>query len=287
MQTDSYFTIGATHGKAGTPCEDYALAGELRPGLVFGIVSDGCSGAYAHTDEGARALSFAFRQVLHDGGAQDDAWFDGAFTQRLLARFRANSYTDEPDDRYATAVGFAATQERAAVYLFGDGAYALRFADGRQRLVWFEWDDNAPYYLNYRLCPQFDADFRAALAENQSPPLVEAWADFRATGKADDPVEMLAEGSRRLPFSALENGLVCSFRPQEEGIEALAVLTDGINQIGDLTGVQALAELFAFKNFQGNFVKRRMMRGLERLAATGQRPQDDLAMACVWFGRKE
>lgn len=136
MQTDSYFTIGTAHGKAGTPCEDYSLAGDLRPGLVFGVVTDGCSGAYAHTDEGARALGFAFRKVLRDSRHLADSWFDCAYTQRLAEQFLANSYTEEPDDRYATAVGFAATADHAAVYVFGDGAYALRFSDGRHRLVW-------------------------------------------------------------------------------------------------------------------------------------------------------
>lgn len=287
MHTDNYFTIGTAHGKAGTPCEDYSLAEELRPGLVFGVVSDGCSGAYAHTDEGARALSFAFRKELRDCRHLADSWFDGAFTRRLADQFLANSYTGEPNDRYATAAGFAATQDHAAVYIFGDGAYALRFSDGRHRLVWFEWDNNAPYYLNYKLSPPLDAEFRAALDQNQAGPLVEAWTDFRVTGRPGDPIEILAEDSRRLPFSAAEDGLVRCFRPREDGIEALAVLTDGIKQIGDISGERALAEFFAFRNFNGNFVKRRMLRALEQFAANGQRPQDDLAMACVWFGRKE
>lgn len=287
MQADNYFTIGTSHLKDGSPCEDYSLTEEPRPGLVLGVVSDGCSGANAHTDVGARALSFAFRKVIQDYRDLPDGWFEGAFTQRLSDQFRANSYTDTPNDQFATAVGFVTTPDNAAVYVFGDGAYALRFADGRNRLVWFEWDNNAPYYLNYKLYPSLDEEFLASLNPIRPEPLLEAWTDFRVTGKPDSPIEILAEGSRRLQFNAAEHGLVRVFRPREDGIEALAVLTDGINRIGDIPGPRAMAEFFAYKNFHGNFVKRRMLRALEQFATSGQRPQDDLAIASVWFGRKE
>ena len=59
LTADHYFTIGTTHARAGEPCEDYALSGTLKDGRVYGIVTDGCSGANARTDLGARVLALA------------------------------------------------------------------------------------------------------------------------------------------------------------------------------------------------------------------------------------
>jgi len=283
MQIDNYFTIGTAHIKEGTPCEDFSIAEELRSNLAFGVVADGCSGARAYTDEGARALSFAFRKVLQNRQDRPADWFDDSFTSRLIDQFRANSYTGNANDRLATVVGFVTTDEDAAVYVFGDGAYAMRFNDGRHRLVWFEWYNNMPFYLGYKLSPSMEEDFRATLKLSSNQPLTESWVEFTVTGSPENPIKVIDVGVQRIDFTDAENGFVQTFRPREDGIEALAVLTDGIHRIGDITSSYALAEFFAYKNFKGSFVKRRMMRALEQFAARGQRPQDDLAMSCVWF----
>ena len=48
--------------------------------------------------------------------------------------------------------------------------------------------------------------------------------------------------------------------------------------------IEAAAELLAFKNHRGHFVKRRCLRALAALRRGGHLLGDDLAIAGVWFG---
>jgi hypothetical protein len=286
MQTDHYFTIGTAHAKAGNPCEDFALSGELREDMVFAVVADGCSGAMANTDEGARAISFAFKKSLQAVSGLSQNWFQGDFVWRLLDRFLLNSYTDNFKDRFSTVVGLASTPEYASLFVMGDGAYAIKFDDGRYRLTWFEWEGNAPYYLNYKSIPSLDEQYRAECVAYTQFPLVENWTDFILTGNNDDPIEILNEDHKRFDFVEGERGIVRNFKPTEEGIEAIAVFTDGIMDIAEVEGISAAAEFLSFKTPAGSFVKRRMMRALDQFAKLDQRPRDDLAMACVLFKKE-
>lgn len=288
MNADHYFTIGKPHFTGGTPCEDYALSGEIQSGLAFAVVSDGCGDPRlnAHTDIGARALAFAFKTTLDARKALDSGWLDGGFTWRngfcedLLNNFRRNQFTGHERDYLATLVGLVATPTAAQALLFGDGAIGIRYADGRVALLEVEWQGNAPFYLAYCQTPERFLRFQAELSADM-PHFVLNQTVWR-TG--DTGLEFLEEHKTRYNFNDVREGLVLTFSPQTEGIEALSVLSDGIGKVGDLPAPQALHELMAFKNHEGAFVKRRMMRGLASLAKQGQVPQDDLSMACIWFG---
>ena len=283
MNIDHYFTIGKPHVTQGSPCEDYALSAELQPGLVLGAVCDGCGGAFADTDVGARALAYAFKKAVGLRSDLREGWIGEGFREALLAQFAAHQFTGCTDDYLATVVGVVATQERAQVYCFGDGAVLLRYADGRRVLLEAEWWGNAPFYLTYLQHPELLSRFQEPFANGVLQPFCLKKTVFADQGGV--PV-VLEESAEWFDFSAVEQGLVLDFKPQEEGLEAIAVLTDGIAKVGEQSAVAAVREFTAFKNFRGGFVKRRMAKALDQFVKTGQVLRDDLSMACVWFGEE-
>lgn len=285
MHADHYFTIGTDHITAGTPCEDYALSGELASGAWFGVVADGCSGAFANTDVGARAIAWAFKRALNDRMVEPGAWFGAGFSELLTDAFRQHQYDGNRLDYMTTVVGVVGTPEAASVYIHGDGAVALRYADGSMRLIELAWWDNTPFYLNYKLYPDLLDRFMARFADGIIEPFTQVTTTFR---QGVDELIIDAPVRERWAMSDAHEGHVLSFRPAEEGIIAIAVLTDGIDKIGidPQPQVDVVNQLMSFKNYEGSFVKRRAMKALKEFARAGKPPRDDVAIATLLFPTK-
>ena len=282
MNADHFFATGHPHLVRGTPCEDYALSGAFDTDTVYGAVSDGCSGMFAHTDVGARALCFAFQKALRPRFKEPVQAFGPEFFSALKTGFQANHISTDRQDYFATLVGFVANPRDAAVYLFGDGAYVLRYADGRYKVVWLEWDGNAPFYLNYCLHEDLYREYVGEIQKGVDDPAHERFIVFREA--RDGGLKVMESGSIRHDFNRLEQGYVERFRPADEGLEALAVLTDGLFKIGQVPTPEVARELLAFEDHRGGFVKRRLTVALEAFAQKGSVLRDDLGIACVWFG---
>lgn len=311
MNVDHFFTIGTDHQAQGRPCEDYALSGAFDGGAVFGVVADGCSGAHAHTDVGARAIAWAFKRALAVHGAASGQWFGPGFQQALKDCFLLHQYAGSASDYLATVAGFAATPDDAAVYLQGDGAVALRYADGTIRLIELAWWDNTPFYLNYQLHPELLRQFEQRFDDGVIEPLVQVTTTLRMAGAVppgrNHAADVLATAAPGVPPGGVQGlvtvqdapvrerfaleqtyeGHVLRFKPRQEGIVALAVLTDGISQVGALPTPDVVLELMAFKNHQGEFVKRRLLKALKELRREDAVPRDDLGMAAVWFSPEQ
>lgn len=283
MPIDHYFTIGKPHLAQGRPCEDYAWSTTLPGGLLLGVVADGCSGAWANTDVGARALAFAFEKAVAARQTLPNAWFDETFYADIRALFAAHRISTGYLDYYATVMGLVASHDHAAVYLFGDGVLTLRFADGRYQVMEFDWQRNTPFYLAYTLDPGAQAHFIQELG-NDADRAVRCQNTIFSM--VDGIPEVIAEDESWLPFAAFEHGYRLEFDVVAQGIQAMAVFSDGVARLG--AGGEPIAQVtshfLAFKNFRGEFVKRRMLSALAAYQKQGIEPQDDLAVACAWFG---
>jgi hypothetical protein len=283
MNVDHFFTIGSAHIAQGTPCEDYALSGELPKGAVFGVVADGCSGANANTDVGARAIAWAFKRSLERRAAEQGEWFSDGFFELLRGVFHEHQYAGAREDYLATLVGFAATPAHASVYIHGDGAVALAYKDGSIGLIQLSWWDNMPFYLAYHLHPDLLDQFTGRYQDGVIEPFAQKVTAFRKTG---DAVEGPNSKVDRFTVDGVFNGHVLHFQPREENIVALAVLTDGIEQIGEKPALDVVNEFMAFKNHQGEFVKRRLLKALKTFRKDDLIPRDDVGMAAVWFAEE-
>lgn len=263
---DHYFTIGTTHARAGEPCEDYALSGTLKDGRVYGIVTDGCSGANARTDLGARVLALAMEAELQHTTSLEDC-FTQESIQRIRARLQSMPLGGTPQDYLASIVAFCASTTTAKIFMAGDGAYATRHTNGTVQITEASWPDNAPYYLGYCLQPAVAAQFATSAAKSAlSVQLRTHTTDADST-------------TREIPAQDFLQGWTTEIDLSD--ISALAICSDGISQISALESLDAATACLAFKNYEGSFVKRRAMKALAQWEKNGHIPQDDFSIAAL------
>lgn len=266
LRVDHYFSIGRSHARAGEPCEDYALSGTLGDDRVYGIVTDGCSGANARTDLGARVLALAMEAELQSTTSLEDC-FTSASIQRIRTRLLSMPLGGRPQDYLASIVAFCATATTAKLFMAGDGAYATRQTNGTVQITEASWPDNAPYYLGYCLQPAVAARFTASAANGALNVQLSTHTTSADAITRDIPAQDFLQGW------TTEIDLT--------DITALAIHSDGISQISKLESLDAATACLAFKNHEGSFVKRRAMKALAQWEKNGHIPQDDFSIAAL------
>ncbi len=266
LSVDHYFTIGTTHAPAGEPCQDYAISGKLSDGRVYGIVTDGCSGANARTDLGARVLALAMEAELQGTTSLDDC-FTQEFVQRIRTRLLTMPLGGIAQDYLASIVAFCANTTTAKLFMAGDGAYATRLTNGTVQITEASWPDNAPYYLGYCIQPTVAAQFSASAANGTlSVQLTTKTSDADCTAREIPAQDFLQGWTKELDLT---------------NTTALAIYTDGIGQVSKLVSLDAATACLAFKNYEGSFVKRRAMKALAQWGKSGHTPQDDFSIAAL------
>lgn len=287
LHVDHYFCIGSAHARAGEPCEDYALSGTLNDGRIYGIVTDGCSGANARTDLGARMLALAMEAELQNTKSLKDC-FTPALVERICKRLKTMPLGGTPQDYLASIVAFCATATTARLFMAGDGAYATRHPDGTVQITEASWPDNAPYYLGYCLQPAVAAMFAGRSEQHDTsssvrPERVEASQPLdqrRASGVTlTTHTTGLQASTRTLPTQDFLQGWTTEI--DLTNLSALAICSDGMGQISTLNALDAATACLAFKNYQGSFVKRRAMKALAQWEKNGHIPQDDFSVAAL------
>ena len=268
LASDHYFTIGSSHARAGEPCQDYALSGALKDTRVYGIVTDGCSGANARTDLGARVLALALEAELQHTTSLDDC-FTPVFVQRIRDRLQSMPLGGTPQDYLASIVAFCANAATAKVFMAGDGAFAVRNIDGTVQTTEASWPDNAPCYLGYCLQPLVVSQFSAAASAVNCAISVQLCTHTTNadTSICDTPAQDFLQG--------------WTTQINLDKITALAVFSDGISQISRMNVPNVATAFLAFKNFEGSFVKRRAMKALAQWERIGHIPQDDISIAAL------
>ncbi|TAY14051.1 PP2C family serine/threonine-protein phosphatase [Rhizobium leguminosarum] len=131
-------SIGTSHVKTGTPCQDYAYAKEFltREGPVMvAVVSDG-AGSASHAEFGSRTVCLTFLKACRSYLArsnlssltEDDVW-DWVDSIREAINVKAKAAEARPRDFAATMVAILAGSEVSVVIHVGDGAVVLKRAD--------------------------------------------------------------------------------------------------------------------------------------------------------------
>lgn len=292
--TDHYFQIGSAHYSNGKPCQDYSRSGSNEL-IACAIVSDGCSTG-GHTDVGSRILTLSTFQAIRDHakasrGALDTAVVSITSRQQQIISTSKIVLGLEPKDMYATCVYAYLTLNGGFIHVQGDGVVALKYRNGNIKMFRYDWAKNAPFYPSYD-----DADAKMYINNphlhegDERTALLTGIETFRNFGGAYS-----AEQIRILPFSEGRNGAVINLSIAElTELEYCAVFTDGITQIGKLPRAEefidwkdAVVEFLGFKSLAGEFVKRRMIRGLKDLEKLGKGPIDDISCAVVRIDNTE
>jgi hypothetical protein len=272
--TDHYFQIGSAHYQAGKPCQDYALSGGNEK-KVWAVVSDGCSTG-RHTDIGSRLQTLSLMSVMRselspESVSQERKKFLNEALQTLgLSR----------QDMLATSVYVYLDEGGGYVHVEGDGAVAKKYKSGKVSLALYEWQDNTPFYPLYN-----DTDREAFIAlhggDIDLPRLTR-------TEVVIEPDGTRSEISQSFSIRQGLSGIVERILPLElEELEFVAVFTDGVGQIKDVDWTEVMIEFMAFKNFEGEFVKRRMIRALKVYEKEGKKHFDDIATAVIRIHNEE
>lgn len=155
-------SIGTSHLKNGTPCQDYVCAKEFltRHGSVMAaVVSDG-AGSASHAEFGSRTVCIgllkACRAFLLDAPLSelnDEIVWDWIDTIRETINVKAGFAKVRPRDFAATLVAVLVGEESSVVIHVGDGAAAIR------RSGMEEWEvPSWPYQGEYASTTSFVTD---------------------------------------------------------------------------------------------------------------------------------
>ncbi len=256
FHADSYFTIGAAHATAGRPCQDYA---DVHNGVACRVVvSDGCSTG-GRTDIGSRivALSALRRTPL-------SAAFDQVRPDLLSTKYHLGL---NQEDLLATCLMVTATTQQGWFDVSGDGVTAMRRRDGTISMTRFEWANNMPYYPAY----YYD--------ETQGAEFIRRQGGFDAACFTAETVN--EDGSVATKSFTATQGERLRSEFNLSDVEFAAVFSDGVTQIDGVDWKDAVRELLAFKNTNGDFVKRRSMAAIRKWREVGKGPIDDFSMAVI------
>ncbi len=130
-------SIGTSHLKNGTPCQDYACAKEFltRDGSVMtAVVSDG-AGSASHAEYGSRTVCLTFLRACRDFLARapltslnEDVVWDWIDLIREAINAKAVIAKARPRDFAATLVAILAGEDFSVVIHIGDGAVVMKRA---------------------------------------------------------------------------------------------------------------------------------------------------------------
>lgn len=286
FESDAAFVIGKTH----KVCQDYAIVAgrDSAPRSVW--LSDGCSSS-PNTDVGARLITHGVQQRLTtfrpavdaENSATSQKEFETLIRKCLRSATRTGKSLGVPPDFLdATLLGLVSEQDSVYAVLYGDGAAVFGRDDGMREVY------RAHYGAGYPFYPAYLAD-RGRCA---------CWRDVPGNEHTITKTTLFPDGrvgeTRKIPADAPWFFL----RQPVKGLRFAAVLSDGIESFQNRIETEtcstfrpvdylwAVQELTAFKNFNGEFVHRRLQSFEKECFRQGRHHNDDISLAAMSFEKE-
>jgi serine/threonine protein phosphatase PrpC len=241
--------------------EDYALSG-INPesGLAYAVVCDGCS-ASQDVDFGARLLAFAAKDVLLTNDTLDETEFGKSVINKASHIFKEYPHL-HPQALDATLLVAWIKDKQLTVYAYGDGAIIHRSKEEFQT-IHLELTSGAPDYLSYFLD-------KNRLTQYMSIP----------TNMKLIRTNYIGGNAEYVPLTPYV--LKCEVKTDD----VISLISDGINSFrkSDNTPIpwQDLVDEFTgFKNFEGEFVLRRISAFKRKCLKEGITHSDDISIASI------
>lgn len=268
MNSDHAVLPGARHVRNAIHCQDYAASGE---GWV--IASDGCSGG-DETDLGSRIWTLALASLLKKFGPM-------VLCRRRALASRLNvlvsPWLDKvgPLDGLATLVALGVRNKHLVASIAGDGGFIFRLKNGEFFAVEVSYSENKPLYIDYFRTE----DQRKSYMENAgSQTVLTTVEQYTAEGV------LLRSGSNESPIVGSNPFTVYNvtdmLKVSFDDIEVAVACTDGVFSRPASRG-ETLADVVGFKNYAGQFARRRIGSVGSRWAKDGTMPIDDLAISAI------
>jgi hypothetical protein len=282
MNSDCAFSIGTTH----EICQDYALA------KGCGIcIADGCSGSLL-SDFGARMLSVTAINKINELETLSD--FDENEII-LLARPSAKILNIPSECLDATLLCAAQKRETLQAVCYGDGTITIKIINGDIFVITTEYTDSYPFYINYL----YDETKRLQNWKDNHNKRKITFSIIQTNGEVETAPYYSREGRQDMLYEGEVIGFIYIY-PYHIRVEVLAskakfiaLMSDGIqNFYRNVTSETAsygekisyhdvLKEFVNFKNYAGNFVRRRMNRFIKTCIKNKWYYADDISMAAI------
>lgn len=288
FNTDSHFVIGRYHIRQNKPCQDHARD-DSREGLAITVVSDGCSSG-GHTDIGSRVVTSSAIRVLtkhgYDPHQQDSPhYIKGAIIDNLIDSRAVLSITNE--DMLATCGYVIVDKDGGFIHLIGDGCVAIKYKNGDIDFVVIDWQNNTPYYPVYSISNSYYDFVASHETVNEGKEAMKV-----TTGAISSIEESMHEFYTWKPVLDAIDGYILPIKSLEN-MECIAIFSDGVQDFQQadyakrIPVKQVIHEMMNFKNYTGEFVKRRISAALKKFAKEDIHPGDDFSMAVIHFNHEE
>lgn len=261
MHTDSFFRKGFSH----QICEDYAL--NSNDHLYAFIVSDGCSSS-KHTDIGSRLLSWSAKEVIESIGEEIVNLSPAKIGKLIIdkAYISVKNLNIPITALDATLmIGFVnKTKNQVQVFMYGDGALFFQNSEGIITNKIIDYTENTPFYLSYLLNKERK--------------------DIFDKKKQDKTITINGN------IEISDNPYVETFTFDIDKTKWILLTTDGVTNVFNTeTHLQIEQDEFnkeitTFKNFSGEFIKRRSKRAFKNLNKNNFDNNDDFSISGIFLG---
>jgi hypothetical protein len=266
---DSFFAIAKGH----YVCQDYCYIGNIPHNCM--IISDGCSTSN-DTDVGSRIITLSAYRCLKDYYSSTRTgipnYTELGFNIIQKSYDIANIMGMRRSCLNATLMIAIEYEDEINVLMYGDGYLIFKETNGTVKHKYLKYANNAPYYLSYW----------GNANEHDS---------FLSFNKQEKDLLTLSEfdGNITTEFIFPYNKPMV-FKFDKTMLSWISLLSDGIesftfvNELGAKERVPTMGvidKLTSFKNFEGEFVKRRVKRALKDMEKDMIFHEDDLSVAVM------
>jgi serine/threonine protein phosphatase PrpC len=263
MNANSTFWIGHDH----IVCQDYAIAGATCNGNIeYAIVCDGCSSS-PDVDVGARLLAFSARESILTGNLTEYGLSGIEVIKRASQLFLTFPHTHS-QSLDVTLLAAWVKNSKLTAYMFGDGVL-IHKSKNVTRSYHIQLTSGAPDYLSYHL-------------DNTR---LKAYDKMKDNEKIITSI--VSDGTGSTPFKDYGVPLLPYIveSPVETG-DVIVLISDGINSFrkSDFTVIpwsDLIEEFAGFKNFEGEFVQRRIAAFKRKCIKEGVTHSDDISAAAI------
>lgn len=316
MQLDSAFQIGKTHDI----CEDYALTGTVEAENYdngYAIISDGCSSS-SNVDLGARVLSFSAVREIENLYRHKGIFIFSFNNDTCITRARESikSLGVGLDSLDATLLMAYADPYGVEILVNGDGAVVFGFDTGEMLVVHFEYESGFPFYPNYhpeysvrygdwrkKQIKEIDSEEGRHREELSGAKLTASVIDTDGNYEELEPEVhghyYPGKGLQSVSFDQKETGGMLHFARGENASGKIptfvAILSDGIDSFyktedggtsltkKNIDYREVIKEALNFKNFNGQFMQRRLNRFLKFCQKNNWHHTDDISFGAIYF----
>ena len=182
------------------------------------------------------------------------------------------------EDMLATCAYALMTPKGGLVNVLGDGVTAEIYSSGIVSLTSYQWANNAPLY------PAYAVDNYKSFIEyhgnDLKAPLMQVEHCLLGLPNYDNN---LLPTSTFTSHRSLETCIQGAAAKKPAGVlKFIAVFTDGVLQVDGMKWQDVVLELLAFKNLEGEFAKRRMIRFIKDSKKDAKKgPLDDISFAVI------